>query len=182
MTGAVTDRPAIPAGLCQCGCGQPTPAAPKTSRRDRVRAGQPRRWIQGHNTRGLVGQRKPGGPPADVPAGTPRCARCRYPLLTFGDTGPTPPGWCRPHGRGLCGGCHNAARRHGTLIDYSRRTWTRHEVLAEVEVLHDYRIPRAELSERIGISERALRQHLRAGVADADPRASLYPVLPGDLR
>lgn len=179
MTGAVTDRPTIPAGLCQCGCGQRTPIATKTRHRDQVRAGQPRRWVRGHN---MVGKLKRCGPPADVPPGTPRCARCHYPLLTFGDRGPTPPGWCRPHGRGLCGGCHNTARRHGTLADYSRRNWTRGEVLAEVEVLHDYRIPRGELAERIGISERALRQHLRGGVADGDPRASLYPVLPGDPR
>jgi hypothetical protein len=35
--------------LCECGCGQPTPVAPKTSRRDGWIAGQPLRFVRGHN-------------------------------------------------------------------------------------------------------------------------------------
>lgn len=40
-------------GLCQCGCGQPAPIAKRTvTSRGRV-AGQPLRFIRGHNSRGM---------------------------------------------------------------------------------------------------------------------------------
>jgi hypothetical protein len=37
--------------FCQCGCGQPTKIADRTSRRDGITLGQPLRFILGHNTR-----------------------------------------------------------------------------------------------------------------------------------
>jgi hypothetical protein len=41
----------IPAGLCQCGCGEPTPIAKRTSTRKGVVKGQPIRYVQGHGNR-----------------------------------------------------------------------------------------------------------------------------------
>lgn len=35
--------------LCECGCGRPTRPAPKTSKRDGWKKGQPQRFIHGHN-------------------------------------------------------------------------------------------------------------------------------------
>jgi hypothetical protein len=37
--------------LCECGCGQPTPLAPQTSRRFGWVAGEPVRFVAGHNAR-----------------------------------------------------------------------------------------------------------------------------------
>lgn len=39
-------------GLCECGCGQPAPIAPYTHRPRGWVAGQPKRFISGHNARG----------------------------------------------------------------------------------------------------------------------------------
>lgn len=39
---------AIPNGLCQCGCGQPTSLAKYTAKRDRMVKGQPMRFVAGH--------------------------------------------------------------------------------------------------------------------------------------
>lgn len=50
----------IPAGLCQCGCGERTPLASKTSRRDGWRAGEPLRFVHGHNARRCAGDRGKG--------------------------------------------------------------------------------------------------------------------------
>lgn len=36
---------------CECGCGQPVPAAEKTYGRKGVRMGDPLRYVQGHNRR-----------------------------------------------------------------------------------------------------------------------------------
>lgn len=41
----------IPAGLCQCGCGQPTPLAKQSSARRGLVKGQPTRYRPGHNGR-----------------------------------------------------------------------------------------------------------------------------------
>lgn len=38
-----------PSGLCMCGCGQPTPLAPKTSRRNRTVKGKPTRYAPRHS-------------------------------------------------------------------------------------------------------------------------------------
>lgn len=45
------DCSTIPAGYCQCGCGQPAPIARKTSARDDVVKGQPYRFVAGHARR-----------------------------------------------------------------------------------------------------------------------------------
>lgn len=42
----------IPYGYCQCGCGEPTPLASRTSTRDGTVKGRPGRFIHGHNARG----------------------------------------------------------------------------------------------------------------------------------
>lgn len=42
---------AIPAGLCQCGCGQPTNHAAQTSAKHGWRKGEPMRFVLGHNGR-----------------------------------------------------------------------------------------------------------------------------------
>ena len=39
------------AGLCACGCGQPAPIASQSSTRNGWKAGQPKRYINGHNRR-----------------------------------------------------------------------------------------------------------------------------------
>lgn len=44
-------------GLCECGCGQRTPIAKRSDRRRGWRAGQPIRFVSGHNN---VFKRKPG--------------------------------------------------------------------------------------------------------------------------
>lgn len=41
----------ITGGLCECGCGQPAPLSPTTWRAEGYVAGQPRRFISGHNGR-----------------------------------------------------------------------------------------------------------------------------------
>lgn len=46
--------------LCECGCGEPTRIAPKTSLRSGHVKGQPLRFVNGHNTRLRVGQDHPG--------------------------------------------------------------------------------------------------------------------------
>lgn len=58
----------IPAGLCQCGCGEPTPVAKKTSRRDGHIIGQPIRFVSGHNARL---PRRPACPPCRCGCGLP---------------------------------------------------------------------------------------------------------------
>lgn len=45
--------------LCECGCGQTAPIAKMTNRRDGVIAGQPRRFVHGHNPFGKTAI-KPG--------------------------------------------------------------------------------------------------------------------------
>ncbi len=47
-------------GLCQCGCGTPTPIAKVTSRRDGTAAGEPRRFVKGHSPRGRRYPNRPG--------------------------------------------------------------------------------------------------------------------------
>lgn len=39
-------------GKCHCGCGQTTTISPSNAARDGYVAGEPRRWIKGHNHRG----------------------------------------------------------------------------------------------------------------------------------
>jgi len=46
---ALTNR----SGLCECGCGEPSPISAVTSRRRGWVAGEPVRFIPGHNARGL---------------------------------------------------------------------------------------------------------------------------------
>lgn len=43
--------PSIPIGLCQCGCGQPTPRAKRSYRAYGQVKGRPVRYVNGHNTR-----------------------------------------------------------------------------------------------------------------------------------
>ena len=40
--------------LCECGCGKPAPIAKKTDVRDGAIKGKPRRFIPGHNRRGVA--------------------------------------------------------------------------------------------------------------------------------
>jgi hypothetical protein len=42
----------IPAGLCQCGCGKPTPVATENHKQNGWIKGQPHRFIYGHNGKG----------------------------------------------------------------------------------------------------------------------------------
>jgi hypothetical protein len=42
----------VPSGICECGCGQPTPISRRGSRRDGTVAGQPMRYLKGHHFRG----------------------------------------------------------------------------------------------------------------------------------
>lgn len=44
--------PPNPSGLCMCGCGEVTPIAPVTSRRNRTVRGEHVRYLRGHQTRG----------------------------------------------------------------------------------------------------------------------------------
>jgi hypothetical protein len=46
----VTTPEPIPAGLCQCGCGQPTKPQPYTDRNRGMVKGEPRRFIHGHSS------------------------------------------------------------------------------------------------------------------------------------
>lgn len=48
-----------PAKLCECGCGQPAPISRQTSSSRGNLKGQPTRFINGHNTRGRIGDRHP---------------------------------------------------------------------------------------------------------------------------
>jgi hypothetical protein len=41
--------------LCECGCGQPAPVAPKTVRKYGWVKGQPKRFVHGHNGRKVPG-------------------------------------------------------------------------------------------------------------------------------
>lgn len=61
-----SDSP-IPAGICQCGCGQPAPIATRTSAKHGWVNGQPKRFIRGHRHR-LV---EPPSPPN--PSGMCQC-------------------------------------------------------------------------------------------------------------
>lgn len=45
-------KPNEAGGLCMCGCGQPTPLAPKTLRKWGNLKGQPLRYLHGHHARG----------------------------------------------------------------------------------------------------------------------------------
>jgi hypothetical protein len=45
---------AIPAGLCQCGCGQKTPLAKQSDTARKMVRGQPIRFVHGHNARKAV--------------------------------------------------------------------------------------------------------------------------------
>jgi hypothetical protein len=45
-------RTRMPKGYCQCGCGQKTRLAPKTSKAKGQKKGEPLRFIKGHNGRG----------------------------------------------------------------------------------------------------------------------------------
>lgn len=47
----------IPVGLCGCGCGEPTPLAPKTIAARGWRKGEPIRFIHNHHRRGVLGPR-----------------------------------------------------------------------------------------------------------------------------
>lgn len=40
--------------LCECGCGERAPLAPYTHRRRGYRVGQPMRFVNGHQTRGIA--------------------------------------------------------------------------------------------------------------------------------
>jgi hypothetical protein len=61
----------IPPGLCHCGCGQRTPIAQKTSRRDGHVIGQPIRFVSGHNARLPRLPRRPACPPCKCGCGLP---------------------------------------------------------------------------------------------------------------
>lgn len=108
-------------GLCQCGCGQPTPLATRTRRG--VRRGEPMRFLPTHNRRAI------SAPPADA-AGARLCAGgCGYPLVSA--RGPRRPGWRKMQGRGLCQCCYARARRLDEVIDHPRRLRSRDEVAEE---------------------------------------------------
>lgn len=53
----------IPAGYCQCNCGQRTKIATKTDQRSRTVKGQPLRFIHGHNAQGQPRRACPISPP-----------------------------------------------------------------------------------------------------------------------
>lgn len=40
-----------PSGLCMCGCGNPTPKAQQTSKRDGYKVGDSKKFLTGHNGR-----------------------------------------------------------------------------------------------------------------------------------
>lgn len=48
-------------GLCQCGCGQPTPIAPRTDTRKGWSKGQPMRFVAGHGSRTTLPSPNPSG-------------------------------------------------------------------------------------------------------------------------
>lgn len=52
-----------PSGLCQCGCGQPTPLAPQTHRARGWVNGEPLRFVHGHHARKhpVLPEPNPGG-------------------------------------------------------------------------------------------------------------------------
>lgn len=59
----------IPKGLCQCGCGRPTPVAPRNRKNLGWVKGEPLSFLRGHN------RTAPRGP--DVPDGMKWCGSCQ---------------------------------------------------------------------------------------------------------
>lgn len=147
-------------GLCQCGCGQKTRLAKKTSR-GRVK-GQPARWRPGHNARGR------SVPPAPVTActgcGELMCHRSRADRV----------GVRVAVGRGLCADCYRAAGRDGTLIDHPRRLRSRDELLEEWTHFGGPTgaITFVEFARQVGMSSAAWDRAYQRARADGDPRAT----------
>jgi hypothetical protein len=77
----------------------------------------------------------------------------------------------RHAGRGLCTPCWNRADADGTLIDYSRTTYTRDEVLDEWVELRGQGVTRRELAERLGMTWAAFERMWLRARAVGDPRA-----------
>lgn len=62
MRGQSTQSPINPSGLCQCGCGAPAPIAKRTNACYGHVAGQPIRFIRGHQCRGANYNNTPPNP------------------------------------------------------------------------------------------------------------------------
>lgn len=162
MTAAAT----IPAGLCQCGCGQPTRPAARTRTERGNRAGAPLRYRHGHN----AGRARIG--PPDEQAAAPRCAGgCGYPLTSH--HGNQQPGHRRHAARGLCDSCRRRAITDGTYLDHPPMTRSRDELLEDWDVLRCSGVTRTEAARRLGISCDALERAIYRGRGAGDPRAVL---------
>lgn len=159
----------IPAGLCQCGCGQRTLLARRDDYRRGRRKGKPLRFIQGHNLG--PGPRRLDPPDPTAPASARRCRMCGYPM-TPQRTSP-PLGWRRHGGRELCDVHLVLAYRTDMALDYPRTNHRRDEVLDEWARWRPEGWTRVEMAEWLGMKlesfERMLYRARRAG----DPRAVL---------
>jgi hypothetical protein len=174
VSAPVLVRPAR--GICECGCGQPTTIAPKTSRRDGRIAGEPARFVAGHNASAAAAARartakQRQDPPAKAAPGVQRCKCCPYPLVSSNHRGPAPTGWRRHRARGLCDSCHAAAERDGTLVDFEYQTRRRDALLADWEVLRLSGLGRRAAAQRLGMNLRDFERALTRARDAGDPRA-----------
>lgn len=86
------------------------------------------------------------------------CADCGQTIRP--QTRPDLPG--RPHkARGLCAVCYDRHARNGTLDQFPRRYYSGSELLEEYEWLHAEGYSRAQIAERLHITDDALATALR---------------------
>jgi hypothetical protein len=161
--------------LCACGCGQPTPIANHTNKRTGAVAGEPLRYIHGHNgahaARIGAAAKRNRHAPAEAAPGVMRCARCPYPLVPSTRRGPAPDGWRRHRARGLCHVCHADAEADGTLDAEPYMTLRRDTLLDEWEAMRLAGVGRREAAARLGMTTSAFNRRLRDAAAAGDPRA-----------
>jgi hypothetical protein len=100
----------IPAGLCQCGCGQATGLAPQRMKALGYQAGEPYRFIRGHSTR--LREQKTS------PMRERECPFCTLRVKALARHCPPGAGWCKstmPHSA--------AAERFWAMVEKAEGCW-----------------------------------------------------------
>lgn len=75
-------------------------------------------------------------------------------------------------GRGLCATCYNRHTRDGTLVDYTRSTYSRDELLDEWTFLRSGGVKGREAAARLGMSFASFERALHRAKARGDERAT----------
>lgn len=151
-----SDDTTNPIGLCQCGCGLPTPIATYTNRKQGAVRGQPVRFIQGHRP----GKTYTGNMVDQNPSGMCQCG-CGQPTKTFTLTN-VKRGAVKGHHQRFVQGHHLRSYRDEYAIDEATGCWNWQGSIHKRTGYGQYSSP--DTSERQ--AHRAIYERLRGPIPD----------------